>query len=229
MLAGITLLFKCRSRSALLGMLNDYVVSATSLRDLKRRAVNLGKTESHRIAIDTNMSCEYLGLYDTYYVCGPLKSGALLGYTSTWGVKRKTPRQLMNEIQLRRVLSERSEGPYVVDAVYVLGSEKSSKLKRGTIEAALLVEHDGKKNTFEVASRLANSPRVKRKITRDLRLQVSPAELELIGFLNIRRWASSSVGLGSSFKCNVKNYAKESMLSRLLHEKKKLVFPKPLR
>ena len=43
MLAGITLLFKCRSRSALLGMLNDYVVSARSLRDLKKRAVNLGK------------------------------------------------------------------------------------------------------------------------------------------------------------------------------------------
>ena len=229
MLAGITLLFTCRSSSALLGMLNDYVVSARSLRDLKKRAVNLGKRESHRIAVDTKMSCEYLGLYDTYYVCGPLKSGALLGYTSTWGIKQKTLLPMMNEIRIRKALSGSSKGAYVIDAVYVIGSQKPPIFKRRIIEAALLVEHDGKKDILEVAGRLANSPHVKRKITRDLRRQVLPEELEIAGFSSIRRWASPSVGLGRCFKCNVKRYAKEFMISRLLHEEKKLVFPKPLR
>ncbi len=229
MLAGITLLFKCRSSSALLGMLNDYVVSASSLRDLKKRAVNLGRRESFRIAVDTRMSCEYLGLYDTYYVCGPLKSGALLGYTSTWGVKQKTIPPMMNESRIREVLSGSSKGAYVIDAVYVIGSQNPLSFKRGIIEAALLVEYDGKKDIFEVADRLARSPHVKRKIARDLRRQVLPKELEVAGFSSIRKWASPSVGLGRCFKCNVKGYAKEFMISRLLHEEKKLVFPKPLR
>ena len=37
-----------------------------------------------------------------YYVCGPLKSGALLGYTSTWGIKQKTLLPMMNEIRIRK-------------------------------------------------------------------------------------------------------------------------------
>lgn len=229
MLAGITLLFKCRSNGTLLGMLSDYVVSASSLKDLRNRAATLGKRESLRIAVEASMSCEYLGLYDTYYVSGPLKSGALLGYTSTWGAKAKTVRPRMNQSQIRKALPERSKGAYVFDVIYVVGSQKAMNSRQGMIEASLLVEFDGKKITSEGAGRLINSLRVKRKITRDLRYQIPPAGLELVGYSGIRRWVSRDVGLGRCFKCNVKSFTKLSDISRLLHEKKKLVFPKPLR
>jgi len=210
-------------------MLNDYVVSATSLKDLRNRAAFLGKRESQRIAVEAKMSCEFLGVYDTYYVCGPLKSGALLGYTSTWGVKAKALRTQMNQAWIRKILPGKPKGVYVFDAVYAVGSQKLPKSKRGIIEASLLVELDGKRLAVEVAGRLINSPRVKHKITRDLRYQVSPAELELIGYSGIREWASCRIGLGRCFKCNVKSFSQESSINRLLHEKKKLVFPKPLR
>ena len=229
MLAGITLLLKCRSNGRLLGMLSDYVISATSFKDLRDRAAILGKRESHRIAVEAKMSCEFLGLYDTYYVCGPLKSGALLGYTSAWGVKSRALRLRMNQAKIRKLLPRRSRGAYVFDAVYIVGSQRFPKPKGGIIEASLLVELDGKQVAVEVAGRVMNSPRVKRKITRDLRVQISPSDLEFIGYLGIREWASSRVGLGRCFKCNVKAFTRERSINRLLHEKKKLVFPRPYR
>lgn len=229
MLAGITLLFKCRSNRRLLGMLGYYVVSATSLKDLRNRAAILGKKESQRIAIEAKMSCEYLGLYDTYYVSGPLKSGALLGYTSTWGAKAKALRPRLNQSQVRKALPGRSKGTYVLDVMYAACPQEPLDSTQGMIEAILLVELDGKKTTAETLGRLISSLRVKRKITRDLWCQVSPAGLEFVGLSGIRKWASRDVGVGKCFRCNVKDFTRQSDISRLLHEKKKLVFPKPLR
>lgn len=229
MLAGVTLLFKCRTNKKLLGMLSDYVVSATSLKDLRDRAAIIGKRESHRIAIEAKMSCEVLGVYDTYYVCGPLKTGALLGYTSTWGMKSKALRLRMSQARIRKALPAKSKGAYVIDVVYVIGSQKFPKSKQRTIEASLLVKLDGQQVAVEVADRLINSLRVKRKITRDLSDKISPSDLDLIGYSGIREWASSRVGIGRCLKCNVKYFTQESSIESLLHEKKKLVFPKPLR
>jgi len=229
MLAGITLLFKCRSNGSLLGVLSDYVISATSFRDLRNRAAALGKRESQRMAVEAKMTCEFLGIYDTYYVCGPLKSGALLGYASTWGVKAKALRPRMNQAQIRKALPVTAKGAYVFDAVYAIEPQKLPKSQRGIIEASFLVELDGKKPAGEIAGRLINSLEIKRKITRDLRYQKSPAELELIGYSGIRKWASCHVGLGRCFRCNAKSFTHESNINKLLHEKKKLVFPKPLR
>jgi hypothetical protein len=229
MLAGITLLFKCRSNGALLGMLSDYVISATSLKDLRVRAAVLGKKELQRLAVEAKTTCEFLGLYDTYYVCGPLKSGALLGYASTWSIKAKALRPRMNQAQIRKALPVRAKGAYVFDAVYAIDPQKLPNSQRGIIEASFLVELDGKSPAIEIAGRMINSLAVKSKMTRDLRYQKSPAELELIGYSGIRKWASCHVGLGECFRCNVKSFTRESSINKLLHEKKKLVFPKPLR
>jgi hypothetical protein len=156
---GSTLLFGCRSQKNYLGMLNCYIIQARNRAQLRKKAMELGRTEASHFYSAGDESCTFIGLYDVYPVVGSLRTGAILGHSSYWSHKTQAAaerhisldRQLLTTVKIDQQSTRPRE--YLFRAIYLLSSASIPKEERRTIEAWLLITTD------RVENNRSNSPK----------------------------------------------------------------------
>jgi len=217
--AGVTLLFIYRNNEGLSAVQQNFITSATNLKELSREAALIASTVSKDVK---NGDCTYLGVHDVFEVNGPLKQGAILGRSTLWSYKNinfaKKLLKPKTEFWIYKSKSKRPVKQFIAEIVFLLPSPIKYSDRR-TIICNVLIESLTQANVYKKAISIGKSQELREKLFKVL-FQFEPKltnELIFIGIANIK-YVYDKVGVGKCFEALSKN--KRSVLSA-----KKLVFP----
>jgi|CXWL01.1.fsa_nt_gi hypothetical protein len=228
---GITLLFGCQSSSDYVGMLNDYVIQTPNKTLVKKKAMNLGHKEAPHFCSESNETCAFIGLYDSYQVTGPLRTGGILGCTSYWSRKTlaaavqhlATNRQLITALNSNKAKKFRD---CLFRAVYLLSAAAIPRSRRRVVEVWILVTTQNRKRLLKIAEETAEKEKVKLRILKILSDVAMPEELRFCGFAEARKVFDSPIRVGGCFLSNVKHFSSLSRISALIKKDGKSVLAK---
>ena len=225
---GVTLLFGCQSSSGYVGMLNDYIVQATSRTLAKKKAINIGYREALHFCSESNVTCTFIGVYDSYQVAGSLRTGKILGCTSYWSRKTQaaatqhvaTNHQLITALNSNKA---KKGSECLFRAVYLLSSPGRPKNRRRTVEVWILVITQSRNRLIEVAKETAEKKKTKHKILEIISEEAIADELRFCGFLEARYVFDPPVRTGGCFMSNVKHFHSLSRIRALISKDDKSV------
>jgi hypothetical protein len=211
-------------------MLNCYVIQARNRHQLRKKAMELGRTEESHFCSAGDKSCTFIGLYDVYRIEGSLRTGAILGHSSYWSHKTQaaaerhisTDRQLLTTVEINQKSTPPRE--YLFRAIYLLSSASIPKEERRTIEAWLLINGSNGKQQVEFAKEIARKRTTKRRLLTISSDIATPTDLHFFGFAEMREVFDPPIRVGRCFLSDVKRFNSLSRIRALMKKDDKTVF-----
>lgn len=213
----------------------DYVVRAANRAEMFREAKRLGKLGENNFNYDEKgtrvYTNQYLGVRRTFYVSGPLCTGALLGYHTFAGIRtlreaQKEPRNLKAiQSSVRRCWREEGPTDYIVSLCYLISGAGVPVSARKMVYASALIRGSNPAEIVQLAQEAAISGRFLKKLLRAFEGRLETSDLLFLGIMDAIPTTTPKVSLGQPFDAKSRPLPSPSRVRRLLPNQSKLLFP----
>lgn len=205
------------------------------MKDLRKQAAMIGNRDAPDFPTDTtgriHYSNEYLGILRTYYVNGPLKTDAVLGYTSFPGVKTESEAQgdLATDAELKKIIREAHrrcrQRDFIITLIYLITGNSLPAHRRQMAYISLLVRGTKPDQILKRATQIANSSDFKKRAFRGIQGKSIEKHAKFIGICDVEIPSLPIVKLGYPLEACSRTYKHASSVKRLLPDQSRLEFP----